>query len=76
MPEKGCHGLDEWVTGYETDCCPVMYVGDFALAFEAHRFIDKALPYSGGSLEQPVAMMEAIGIIEAKSIEHSAKIGR
>ena len=75
MPLGGCHGYDEWVSGVFTDRCPVMFIDEYALAFEAYSHIDKSLPYSGGSLEQPVAMMQAIGIIGAIYNEHISRLG-
>jgi len=76
MPSGGCVGENEWVSEVITDRCPVMYIGDWSMAFDAYRYIDKALPYSGGSLEQPIAMMQAIDIIGEIYDIHVAKIRR
>ena len=76
MPSGGCHGEDEWVSDAISDRCPVMFMGDYVLAFDAYRYIEQSLPYSGGSMEQPIAMMQAIDIVRNVSDTHNAKIGR
>jgi len=64
MPEGGCHGTTEWITGYITDRCPVVYVDEYALAFKAHVWAKRGfLPFSGGWAEQPAKLMEQVSII-------------
>jgi len=64
MPEGGCHEKTEWVTGYVTDECPVMWINEYAVVFEAYNFMEKGfLPYRGGWAEQPAILMQYVDIV-------------
>lgn len=64
MPTGGCHGDNEWVSGIVTPTCPVKWLIERGELFQAFQWIEKGImPYAGGYMEQPAALMEAISII-------------
>jgi len=74
MPEGGCYEEAEWVTGHVTDACPVMWINEYAVVFEAYNFMEKGfLPYRGGWAEQPAALMRYISIVNEEAVKAERK---
>jgi len=71
MPEDGCHGEAEWVTGVVTPCCPVMYQAEYSALFTAFLWSKRGcLPFTGGWLEQPAAVIAGLDVIYRVAAEY------
>jgi len=76
MPQNGCHKREEFdwnLTNVSEKSCPVQFFdSDINLVFKV--FNDKKdlkiLPYSGGTLEQPCLLMDAVNIVEKVWEQH------
>jgi len=51
-----------------------MYFADYNSAFESFNWSEKSvLPLSGGWLDQPAILMEAVGIVAAEVSDHNKR---
>jgi len=67
-PNTKCNQEAEWVDGLVTEKCPVVWVPEYTMLFRIYNASrDRAiLPYSGGFMDQPAALMSAMDIISAE----------
>jgi len=69
MPQKGCHSNSyaDWnLTGVSMKSCPVqLFSRETNLLFKVVNDFEKSgvMPYSGGSLEQPCRLINAVDIV-------------
>jgi len=76
MPPKGCHSKEEvdWnLKNVSEKSCPVQFFDNsINIIFKVfnEKQDSKTLPYSGGSLEQPCLLMNAVEIVEKVWVQH------
>ena len=45
--------------GLVTECCPVLWIDEFATVIRTHIYLEKGiLPHAGGWAEQPAVLMQ------------------
>jgi len=77
MPDGGCHGTNEWIEGIESDCCPVVYVGECSTVLSAAMWVDRGvLPAGGGYFDQPAHLIDLIDIAMSVKYEYEASEAR
>jgi len=66
-PQKplACKQEAEWVNGLVTECCPVLWLEEYAQVVRAHIYLEKGiLPHAGGWAEQPAILMQLVEVFK------------
>lgn len=65
MPEGGCLGEEEWISGQVSDHCPVMDVAEHDIVFQSYIWAKRGfLPNEW--LHQPAYLMDGIDTVWAE----------
>ena len=64
------------MSGLVTECCPVLWLDEYAQVVRTHLYQDKGiLPHSGGWAEQPAVLMQLAEVFRAEVINTGAVRG-
>ncbi|OGT05648.1 MAG: hypothetical protein A2143_01775 [Gallionellales bacterium RBG_16_57_15] len=62
-----CKQEAEWVSGLVTECCPVLWLDEYAQVIRAHLYLEKGiLPHANGWAEQPAVLMALAEIFKSE----------